>query len=103
MAQESEPGRTFRARIRLIVLGQHPPYQALINLEIEDQGNLIGDVPVTEIRVPAFHLDDHGDQFRRRSFGTRLATSFWCEEQAVLPFDQRAMEAEDRGGLQDNG
>ncbi len=102
VAQESEPGRTVRARLRPVVPGQHAPYQILINLDIEEQGNLLGDALATEFRVSTFHLDDRGDQFRRRSSGTRLATSFRREKQAVLTFHQCAMEAEYRGGLQDN-
>ncbi len=103
VAQESEPGGAVGAWLRLVMSGKHAPYYVLVNLEIEDQGNLIGDTLVTEVRVPAFHLDDHGDQFRRGSFGTLLAPGFRCEEKAVFPFDRCAMEAEHCGGLQDNG
>jgi len=37
---------------------QHSPYNILINLNIEDQGDLVGDALTTEVRISAFHLDD---------------------------------------------
>ena len=83
--------------------GQHAPYNILINLDVEDQGDLVGYALVTEVRVSAFHLEDCRYQFRRRPAGARFATSFRCEQQAVLPFHQCSMEAENCGWLQDNG
>ena len=103
MAQESEPGRTVGARLRHVVLGQNAPYQVLVNLNVEDQGNLIGYTLVAKLWVPVFHFDDHGDQFCRGPFGTGLTTSLRCEEKAVLPFYQCAVEANYRGRLQDKG
>ena len=58
MAQEREPGRTVRSWLRPVVLGQHAPHHILINLDIEDLGDLVGDAVVTEAGVSAFHFDD---------------------------------------------
>jgi len=58
VAQECEPGRTVRSRLRPVMPGQHATYYIFVNLHIEDQGNLIGDPLVTEARVSALHLDD---------------------------------------------
>ncbi len=58
VANESEPGRTIRSRPRPAIPGQHAPYHILINLDVEDQGDLIGYALVTEVRVSAFHLED---------------------------------------------
>ncbi len=38
--------------------GQDAPYYILINLDIEDQGDLVGDALVTEDGVSVFHFDD---------------------------------------------
>ena len=83
--------------------GQHASDHILISLDVEDQGDLVGYALVTEVRVSAFHLEDCRNQFRRRPTGARFVTSFRCEQQAVLPFHQCSMEAENCGGFQDNG
>ncbi len=83
--------------------GQHASDHILINLDVEDQGDLVGYALVTEVRVSAFHLEDSRNQFRRRPSGAGFAASLRCEPQAVLSFHQCAMEAENCGGLQDNG
>ena len=69
--------------------GQHASDHILINLDVEDQRDLVGYALVTEVRVSAFHLEDCGNQFRRGPTGARFATSFRCEQQAVLTFHQR--------------
>ena len=83
--------------------GQHAPYYILINLDIEDQGDLVGDALLTEAGVSAFHLDDCRNEFRRWSDGTWLTTIFRREQPGVLPFHQRSMGAENGGGLKDDG
>ncbi len=85
------------------MLRQHAPHNILINLDVEDWGDLVGDALVTEVRISAFHLEDCRNQFWRRPSGARLAASFRRENQAVLAFHQSSMAAENRGGLQDNG
>ena len=58
VAQESEPGRTVRSRLRPVVPGQYASNHILINLDVENQGDLVGDALVPEFRVSAFHLED---------------------------------------------
>ncbi len=78
---------------------QYAPYNILINLDVEDQGDLVGNALVAEARVSTFHFDDCGDQLRSRSPGIRLATIFRCKQQVVLTFHQYSMEDENRGRL----
>ena len=85
------------------MLGQYATDDILVDIDTEGKRDLLGDAPAAEARVPSFHLDDHGDQLRRRPFGSWLTTPFGCEQQAVLPFHERPMEAQDRGGLQYDG
>jgi len=40
------------------MFGQYSPHHILINLDIEDQRDLIGDALVTEVGISSFHLDD---------------------------------------------
>ena len=58
------------------MLSQRASDHIPINLDVEDQGDLVGYVLVAEIRVSAFRLEDRRNQFRRRPFGARLGTRF---------------------------
>ncbi len=58
VSKKREPGRTVRSRFWSIVLSQHAPHHILVNLDIEDEGDLVSDALVAEVRVSAFHLDD---------------------------------------------
>jgi len=49
---------TIRPRIWAVMSGQYVPYHILINLDIEDEGDLVGNALVAETRVSAFHLED---------------------------------------------
>ncbi len=57
VAKESESGWPVRSRLGSVMPGQHAPYNILINLDVEDQGNLVGNTLVTEVRVTTFHLE----------------------------------------------
>jgi hypothetical protein len=53
--------------------------------------------------VPAWTANDDCDQFRGGSRWTWLATLFGCEQQSVLSFYQRSVEAQKSGGLDHDG
>jgi hypothetical protein len=59
VAEKSEPGRTVRSWFRPAVLGEYAPYHILIDFDIENQRDLIGNALVTEAGVSAFHFDDY--------------------------------------------
>jgi hypothetical protein len=53
------------------MLCEDPPDHILIDLDSKSMGDLLRD-PRTAERIAALHLDDHYDEFFRRSLRTRL-------------------------------
>jgi hypothetical protein len=56
--QESQPGWTVGSWFRPVIFGEYAPHQIFLNLNIEYQGDLVGDALVTEAGIPSFHLYD---------------------------------------------
>jgi hypothetical protein len=73
--EKGQPGRAARARLSVVVFGQHAADDVLIDIETEYKGDLLGDAPATESGIPSFHLNDRGDQLRRRPFRAWFSTA----------------------------
>lgn len=55
VAEKRQPGWASRSWFWPIVIGEHAPHHILVDLNIENQGNLIGNALITESWIPAFH------------------------------------------------
>ena len=80
VAEESQPGWAARSGFWAVVFGQYAADDILVDIDTEGKRDLLGDAPAAKARVPSFHLDDHGDQLRRRPFGAWLTTLFGSEQ-----------------------
>jgi len=58
VAEKRQPGRASRSWFWPIVIGEHTPHRIFVDLNIENQGNLIGNALITKSRVPTFHHQD---------------------------------------------
>jgi hypothetical protein len=52
--------------------------------------------------IAFFHLDNSTNQIGRWSFGTWFCSLLWRKEQSILSLNQSAMEAQQRGWLEEN-
>jgi hypothetical protein len=67
----------------------------LVHFDAEGLGYVLGDAHAAETRMGPLDLDDGGDEFRRRAFGTVLSVKRQGrEELAVLAGHQRLVEFE---------
>src|SRR4029077_18381136 len=84
VAQESQPGRTTGGLSRPVVMAENPSNHVFVDLDVERQGDLLGDSRTAPIGITLLHFDDRMDEFCARSFRTGLPTAIRGEEHPVL-------------------
>jgi hypothetical protein len=82
------------------VLGEYTAHDIFVDLDSEYKGELLSDPAAAESRIPAFHLDDGGDQLWGRPSGSRPSTALRREQQSILALHQGAVECHDRRRLE---
>jgi len=100
--KDREPGRPRRVWFRLVPRGENAPHHILVDGNPERQGHLLRDPRTAPGRVPLFHDDDGGHDFLSRSLAARLLPHLGREQTAIFPLRQRSMEAQQRGGFQND-
>jgi hypothetical protein len=82
---------------------QDPADHILINRDSERQVDLICNLGASPGWIALFHLDDSANQIRRLTFWTWFVSLLGRKQQPILPLNQSAMEAQQRGRLEENG
>jgi hypothetical protein len=59
VAQERQPRGTAGALSRPAVTGENPANHVFVDLDVERQGNLLGDSRTARIGITLLHFDDH--------------------------------------------
>jgi len=77
MAQESQPGGTPGVLSRPVVMGENPSNNVFVDLNVERQGDLLGDSRTAPAGITLLHVDDRIDEFCTRSFRAGLPTAIW--------------------------
>ena len=86
------------------VLGEHPPHDVFINLDVEAQRDLLSDALIAEGRVTKLHLDDCRGEFLRRTLRTGFASNTGRGEQApIFSINKRLVESQQRSRLKHCG
>ncbi|HEX8799508.1 MAG TPA: hypothetical protein VF772_12895 [Terriglobales bacterium] len=75
VAQEGQPGGTTGVLSRRVVTGEDPSNHVLVDLDVERQGDLLGDSRTAPVGITLLHLDDRTDEFCTRSFRAGLPTT----------------------------
>jgi hypothetical protein len=96
VTQDREPGRPRRVWFRLVPSRENAPHHILVDGNTEGQRDLLRDPWTAPDPVPAFHVDDGGDDVLAGSLGARLHRRLGREEPAILPLYQRSMKAQQR-------
>src|SRR5262245_16377395 len=95
MSEKREPGRT-RPRLRSKMHGQNSAYNVLVDSDAESQRNLLGNSRTAPTRITPFHFNDGIDEFFAWSFRTRPTPIIGRKQEAVLSFDEQAVEPQQR-------
>jgi hypothetical protein len=74
VAQESQPGGTTGALSRQVVTGENPANHVFIDLDVERQGDLLGDSWAAPARITLLHFDYRTNEFCAWSFRAGLPT-----------------------------
>ncbi len=77
VAQESQPGGTPGVLSRPVVMGENPSNHVFVDLNVERQGDLLGDSRTAPAGITLLHVDDRIDEFCTRSFRAGLPTAIW--------------------------
>jgi hypothetical protein len=85
-----------------VVIGENPSNNVFVDLDVERQGDLLGDSRTTPIGITLLHLDDRMNEFYARSFRAGLPTALRGEQHAVLSIAHGFVKAQQCRGLQDN-
>ena len=88
VAQERQPGRAIGVLSRPVVMGENPANHVFVDLDVERQGDLLGDSRTAPIGIELLHFDDRMNEIYARSFRTGLPTAIRGEEHPVLLLDQ---------------
>jgi len=75
VAQESQPGRTTGRLSRPVVMAENPANHVLVDLDVERQGDLLGDSRTAPAGITLLHFDGRTDEFCARSFRAGLPTA----------------------------
>ena len=60
---------------RPVVIGENPSNHVFVDLDVERQGDLLGDSRTAPVGIPLLHFDDHMDEFYARSFRAWLRSA----------------------------
>jgi hypothetical protein len=75
VAQESQPGGTTGVLSRQVMMGENPSNHVFVDLDVERQGDLLGDSRTAPIGIALLHFDDRMNEFHARSFRAGLPTA----------------------------
>ena len=93
MSEKREPGRS-RPRLRSKVLCQYSADDVLVDIDTEGQRDLLGNSGTAPTGITPFHFNDSIDEFFARPFRTRPTLVIGRKQEAVLSFDEHAMETQ---------
>ena len=92
VAQESQPGRTTGGLSRPVVMAENPSNHVLVDLDVERQGDLLGDSRTAPAGITLLHFDDRTDEFCARTLRAGLPAAIRREQHPVLSVAQRFMK-----------
>ena len=75
VAQESQPGGATRALSRSVAIGENPSNHVFVDLDVERQGDLLGDSWTAPVRITLLHFDYRMNEFCARSSRAGLPTA----------------------------
>jgi hypothetical protein len=58
-------------------MGENPPNNVFVDLNVERQGDLLGDSGTAPAGITLLHVHDRMDEFCTRSFRAGLPTAIW--------------------------
>jgi hypothetical protein len=82
---------------------QNPAHHVLVDLDAESMRDLLGNPGTAEARIAVLHLEDHGNQFLRRTLGSGPTTRLTREQQTVFPLNQCSVKSQQRRGPDGDG
>jgi len=71
----------------MVVLGEHAPYNILVDLYAKSLRDDHGDSRTAKVWISPFKFDDGVNELIRRVFWSRLRSGSRGEQQTVLPAD----------------
>ncbi len=83
VAEESQPGGTIGVLAGLVVIGENPSNHVFVDLDVERQGEVLGDSRTAPVGITLLHFDDRMNEFGARSFRAGLPTEIRGEQVAV--------------------
>jgi hypothetical protein len=72
VAQESQPRGATGVLARPVVMGENPSNNVFVNMDVERQGDVLGDSGTTPAGITLLHFDDRVNEFCARSFRAGL-------------------------------
>src|SRR6267143_3325365 len=72
VAQESQPGGTTGVLARPVVMGENPSNHIFVDLDVERQGNVLGDSRTAPVGITLLHFDYRMNKFCARALRARL-------------------------------
>jgi hypothetical protein len=102
VTEGGQPGRPRGIWCRLVPSRQNASHHIPVDGNTESQGDLLRDPRTPPARVPLFHVDDSSDDLLAGPLGARLHRLLRRKQPAILPLDQRSMQAQQRGRLEGN-
>ena len=87
---------------RSVVMGENPSNHVFVNLDVERQGDVLGDSRTAPVGIALLHFDDRTDEFCARSFRAGLQSAIRAEQHAVLLLAQSFVKAKQCRRLQND-
>jgi hypothetical protein len=105
---DRRPGRASRtdigARVGSKVYGKHATHDIFVDFDTKSVIDLLGNADTTKLWIAALHLDDGRDGLCGRAFRSGLSLPMGRgKQQTVFSMDQRPVEFEQRGRLDNRG
>src|SRR6201982_2945742 len=86
------------------VYDKHATHDIFVDFDAKSVIDLLGDADTAELWIAALHLDDGRDELCGRAFRSGLSLPMGRgEQQTVFSMDQRPVEFEQRGRLDNRG
>src|SRR5208337_3481529 len=82
---------------------QNPADHIFVDLDAESLGQVLGNLRTAKAGIASLEFTDGLDQVRGGPFGARLALRTGGVEASRFAFQEPTMEAQQGGGLEDNG
>jgi hypothetical protein len=84
VAQESQPRGTTGVLVRPVVIGENPSNHFFVDLDVERQGDVLGDSGTAPVGITLLHFDDRTDEFCARTFRAGLPAAIRGKQHPVL-------------------